>query len=68
MAAQVLKIVTPGGTPYDALLIATGISMQFALAYYLEWLSGIGWNGKPRSRPMPGRREPPSYAALPARG
>lgn len=67
MAAQVLKIVNPGGTPYDALLIAIGISMQFALAYYLEWLSRIGWNGKPRSRPMQGRPELPSYAALPVR-
>ena len=47
MAAQVMKFINPGGgLPYDASLIAAGIAMQFALAYYLEWLSGIGWSGK----------------------
>jgi len=43
MVAQVMKLVNPGGLPYDTLLIATGIVMQFALAYYLEWLPTIGW-------------------------
>ncbi len=42
MVAQVMKLVNPGGLPYDTLLIATGIVMQFALAYYLEWLPTIG--------------------------
>ncbi len=46
MVSQVLKQVNPGGLPYDTLLIATGIVMQFALAYYLEWLPTIGWGGK----------------------
>ncbi|GGA95941.1 membrane protein [Brucella endophytica] len=46
MAAQVMKLVNPGGLPYDTLLIATGIVVQFALAYYLEWLPRIGWGGK----------------------
>lgn len=46
MAAQVLKLINPGGFAYDSLLIAAGIAMQFALAYYLEWLSGIGWSAK----------------------
>ncbi|TIO10222.1 OpgC domain-containing protein [Mesorhizobium sp.] len=47
MAAQVMKLINPGGFAYDSLLIAAGIAMQFALAYYLEWLSGIGGKSKP---------------------
>ncbi|PBC09251.1 OpgC domain-containing protein [Mesorhizobium sp. WSM3859] len=42
MAAQVLKLINPGGPAYDTLLIAAGIAMQFALALYLEWLAGLG--------------------------
>lgn len=42
MAAQVTKLLNPAGFAYDALLISTGIIIQFALAYYLEWLSGLG--------------------------
>ncbi|AZN99309.1 hypothetical protein EJ066_20485 [Mesorhizobium sp. M9A.F.Ca.ET.002.03.1.2] len=47
MAAQVMKLINPGGFAYDSLLISAGIAMQFALAYYLEWLSGIGGKSKP---------------------
>ncbi|MER9847125.1 OpgC domain-containing protein [Mesorhizobium sp. M0106] len=46
MAAQVMKLINPGGFAYDSLLLAAGIAMQFALAFYLEWLSAIGWSGK----------------------
>ncbi|MER9712336.1 OpgC domain-containing protein [Mesorhizobium sp. M0213] len=46
MAAQVMKLINPGGIAYDSLLLAAGIAMQFALAFYLEWLSAIGWSGK----------------------
>ncbi|PBB84621.1 OpgC family protein [Mesorhizobium sp. WSM3876] len=42
MAAQVLKLINPGGVVYDSLLISAGIAMQFALAFYLEWLSSLG--------------------------
>ncbi len=58
MAAQVMKTVSPGGLLYDTVLISTGIALQFALAYYLEWLPKIGWgarkstSGEP-ARPMP---------------
>jgi len=41
MICQVLKQVSPGGFAYDTLLIATGIMVQFAYAYYLEWLAGL---------------------------
>ncbi|UVK37363.1 OpgC family protein [Mesorhizobium sp. AR10] len=58
MAAQVLKLINPGGVAYDSLLISAGIAMQFALAFYLEWLSGIGWSGK--SKPV--RTETPSVS------
>lgn len=53
MVAQVMKLVNPGGLPYDTLLIATGIVMQFALAYYLEWLPSIGWGKKGAATPKP---------------
>ncbi|RWM91001.1 MAG: hypothetical protein EOR84_21095 [Mesorhizobium sp.] len=61
MAAQVMKLINPGGFGYDGLLIAAGIAMQFALAYYLEWLSGIGRSGN--SKPV--RSEaPPVHASF----
>lgn len=60
MAAQVLKLINPGGFAYDSLLISAGIVMQFALAYYLEWLSGLSWSGK--SRPAH-NAAPPVHAA-----
>ncbi|TGQ53711.1 hypothetical protein EN836_13895 [Mesorhizobium sp. M1C.F.Ca.ET.193.01.1.1] len=52
MAAQVLKLINPGGLAYDTLLIAAGIAMQFALALYLEWLAGLG-----PARARPAREE-----------
>ncbi|MGH6761313.1 MAG: OpgC family protein [Phyllobacterium sp.] len=57
MAAQVLRVVNPDGLSYDAILIASGIFAQFALAYYLEWLPRIGWGSKParaaKASPVP---------------
>nr|WP_245256466.1 OpgC domain-containing protein [Bartonella tamiae] len=38
MGGQVLKTVHPSGFYYDTLLIATGLVIQFAVAYYLEWV------------------------------
>jgi hypothetical protein len=63
MVAQVLKVVSPGGVLTDALLIGSGIALQFAFAYYLDWLPRIGWGGKPKAAasPRPG-------TALPAPG
>ena len=61
MAAQVLKLINPGGIAYDTLLIAAGIAMQFALALYLEWLAGLGLA---RAKPV---REGPARAAFGAR-
>lgn len=61
MAAQVLKLINPGGIAYDTLLIAAGIAMQFALALYLEWLAGLGLA---RAKPV---REEPTRAAFGAR-
>jgi hypothetical protein len=46
MLCQVMKIVSPGGFVYDAILLSTGIALQFAFAYYLEWLPRIGWSGR----------------------
>ena len=50
MVAQVMKMVSPGGLFYDTVLISTGIALQFAFAYYLEWLPKIGWGGKPAAQ------------------
>lgn len=58
MVAQVMKLVNPGGLPYDTLLIATGIVMQFALAYYLEWLPTIGWGKQGAVKPAIPAAEP----------
>jgi hypothetical protein len=51
MVAQVMKLLDPGGFFDDALLISTGIAIQFALAYYLEWLHRAreGLQGAPAS-------------------
>lgn len=47
MAAQVMQFVHPDGSiVFDTVLIATGVALQFALAYWLEWLPTIGWAGK----------------------
>ncbi len=62
MVAQVMKTVSPGGILYDAILISTGIALQFGLAYYLEWLPKIGWGGT-KARPASASR-PIGGAAL----
>ncbi len=67
MAAQVMKIVNPGGLPYDTLLIATGVVMQFALAYYLEWLPTIGWSAKGAAKAAQPVKAGPQPVAQPAR-
>jgi len=38
MVAQVLKQAAPQSFLFDTLLIAAGIALQFALAFWLEWL------------------------------
>ncbi|CAN7533901.1 OpgC family protein [Mesorhizobium amorphae] len=63
MVAQVMKLINPGGLAYDTLLIAAGIAMQFALAFYLEWLSAIGSSGKKSRSEAPARA---SFGAQPA--
>ncbi|WP_421913501.1 OpgC family protein [Mesorhizobium sp.] len=59
MVAQVMKQISAGGFAYDSLLLTSGIGMQFALAFYLEWLSGIGWSGR---APRPAREATPGPA------
>jgi hypothetical protein len=53
MIGQVMKAVSPGGFAYDAVLISTGIALQFAFAYYLEWLPKIGWGRSQADRKTP---------------
>lgn len=61
MMAQVIRIASPGNLMDDTLLIVTGIAMQFALAYYLEWVSRLGWieKLKPAREPQPARAAAP---------
>lgn len=71
MIGQVMKTVSPGGLVYDTVLIATGIALQFALAYYLDWLPKLGWGRKPAA-PEPAKAPARSFAGktpsvLPAR-
>ena len=57
MAAQVLRNVHPTTLGFDIWLIATGILIQFTLAYYLEWISRIGASGKkPSAHLQPNRQ------------
>lgn len=51
MIAQVMKTIDPGGLRFDTLLVVTGIALQFAFAYYLEWLPRIGWGGR-KTKPV----------------
>lgn len=46
MIAQLLKQLSAPSILYDALLLSTGIALQFALAYYLEWLPRLKSNEK----------------------
>ena len=63
MAAQVLKLINPGGFVYDSLLISAGIAMQFALAFYLEWLAGLGSSSRKSARDEAPAR--PTFSARP---
>jgi hypothetical protein len=51
MIAQVIKVVDVGGLADDTVLIATGISLQFGFAYYLEWLARVGADARRRLGP-----------------
>jgi hypothetical protein len=52
MVGQVMTTVYDAGLAFGALLIVAGVALQFALAYWLEWLPSIGWNGK-KAPPAP---------------
>lgn len=67
MVGQVAKVVSPGGLLDDTILIAAGIAIQFAFAYYLEWLSRLG--KEPKRPPVPKAIDvaaTPGSAAIPA--
>ena len=72
MVAQALEIVRygPPSLLFDTVLIATGIALQFAFAYYLEWLSKLravptGRTEPPAKRPLPAPQETPRLATVP---
>jgi len=72
MVAQVIKEVQPDSFALDTAIISGGLLLQFALAYYLNWLPSIGWGGKKAARraPAPARAKPnlasPPAGAAPA--
>ena len=66
MIGQVAKVVTPGGLLSDTILIAAGVALQFAFAYYLEWLSRLG--SGTRRKPAPATIELSVPADAPAPG
>lgn len=45
MAAQVILFVTGKNPLWGTLLVLIGISLHFAYAYYLDWLSGLSRQG-----------------------
>lgn len=55
MAAQVLKQVFVGSLALDTALIAGGIALQFALAFWLEWLGGLEKQAAPLRAAVAGR-------------
>lgn len=63
MAAQTIKISRPDSLLLDTLLIGTGIALQFALAFYLDWYKGLQKSAKAASR-TPKDAGIPSDAAL----
>ncbi|GHD11249.1 membrane protein [Tianweitania populi] len=46
MVAQVIKMSRPESLLLDTLLISTGIALQFALAFYLDWYKGLQKSSK----------------------
>lgn len=46
MVGQVAKVVYPDTLALDTVLITGGLLIQFAVAYYLDWLPTIGWGGR----------------------
>jgi hypothetical protein len=64
MAGQVLKQVYVESLALDTALIAGGIALQFALAFWLEWLGRL--EKQAAARPASGGREPVPMPAWPA--
>jgi hypothetical protein len=68
MVGQVLTSVFPEkGFLFDSALVGTGLALQFALAFWLEFLPMIGWGGRPAVAPAPravASASPPATATL----
>ncbi len=67
MVGQVVKVVYPETLAMDTVLITGGLLLQFAVAYYLEWLPTIGWGGK-KVQAVRARPEPVDRPVAPAPG
>jgi hypothetical protein len=71
MVGQVLTTVFPEkGFVFDTALVGTGLAVQFALAFWLEFLPTIGWGGKAATAPRiaPSLRYTPASVAVPVPG
>ena len=67
MIGQVVKVVYPDSFALDTVLITGGLLIQFAVAYYLNWLPTIGWGGK-KVQPARARLEPDGRPVAPVPG
>jgi hypothetical protein len=66
MIGQVMKVVSPSSLLLDTVIIATGISLQFGFAYFLEWLDKVEQPAR-GSAPIRSGEARPGKASLPAR-
>jgi hypothetical protein len=64
MIGQVMKVVGSNGLLLDTVIIATGVSLQFGFAYYLEWVGKLGAPAR-AGEPQPIRALLPARSWLP---
>lgn len=66
MAAQAWRVTHESGFTSDVVIIVAGITLQFALAWYIEWYRGVTRAPRPATKPTP--MPPARPAPFPARG
>lgn len=67
MAAQTVKLSLTNSLLLDSLLIGTGIALQFALAFYLDWYQQLKKSAKPQAAKAKALPAPSEAAAVPVR-
>jgi hypothetical protein len=64
MVGQVIKLSRPESLLLDTLLISTGIALQFALAFYLDWYRGLQKSANVAAKPIREAKPVPAERAL----